>query len=731
MDVGENKDRAKPGRVIPITDQQSLIHLGSLDSFDITKGGVKAAKHILKFLSGGSKGELKSAIHIYEKLIPNENFGGEYTALEWLCKFFLAEEEMREDMLAQPEPRSFYEMLCANNNDNLIYYLQNKYHIQDDKSRDIHEVKTRMRFLEDFILFINPDRERWETTRENLKKCDLHPGLHVADVGSGPGYYSYKFADIVGETGKVYAIETNLMHLDFLRGYVERNKVTNLEVVESTFEGIGLPPDVRVDVVFICSLYHNVYAAFTDEERDSFVGSIRRALKEDGRLIIVDNDLVVGADIPYHGPYISKDFIITQLYYYGFDLVDTFQFAPQRYVLIFDKCEERPDEGNPVQQEDLSVLVRGRASLASFRIIGTSTSGYTRRGKLAGRKLYEGITENKPELIKEAARDFEVLWPQERIGDDYTALIWFAQYFLADEEGRKALTEDAMQRFYADYFCGNDFERLKTYLFYKFHLEKPDDPNASDFTSFEYDGKDFPLSRLNQWNEFLVFNNPNRHLWEKTEDMCSFFDIKPGECIADLGCGSGFFSWYFSKTVGETGQVYSTEINKDALFYLEEFIKANKIKNIKPIVTKMNDAGLPEKSVDTIFMCSMYHAVYITDIEFVKDAFIESLHKALRPGGRIIIVDNNISQAGTTPYYGSMIAPELTIGQLQYYGFNLVGRFEAIPQRYALIFEEDKDYVAPPRGGKDSTGKDRLVSLVRRKPPRKKPENPWGDPGEV
>ncbi len=689
--------------IITVRDKQSLIHLGSLDSFDITEGGIEAAKSILLFLKEGDKDNLKKAIDIYENLIPNENFGGEYTALEWLCRLFLAPENEKEELLSNPEPRSFYKLLCENEYDNLIYYLNNKYHIEDDKSREKHEVKTRMRFLEDFILFINPDRQRWESTRENLERCRLEPGMHVADVGSGPGYYSYKFADLVGDSGRVYAIETNPAHINFLRSYVEENGIKNIAVTESSFEGIGLAADVRVDVVFICSLYHNVYAAFTDEERDSFVASIRRALRPGGRLIIVDNDLVEENELPYHGPYVSKSLLISQLWYYGFDLADTFQFSAQRYVLIFDKVAPRPpmeDEGKlcpPAIPDPASdhydLPVRSSASLVSFRIIGTSTSGYTRRGKIHGRKLYDGIKNADADLVREAAAGFEDLWPKERIGDDYTAFLWFADYYLADEKGRKEMTKDPMTAFYANFFCADNFERLTTYLFYKFHLEKPDDPNASDHTSYEYDGTDFSIGTLNQWNEFMVFNNPNRYLWEKTDEMLSSFEIRKGEYIADLGCGGGYFSWCFSKAVGDEGKVYSTEINKDALYFLDEFISASGTGNIETVVTKMNDAGLPENSVDTIFMCSMYHAVYITDIEFVKDAFIKSIHKALRKGGRLIIVDNQISRTGVTPYYGSMILPELVIGQLSHYGFRFKKSFQMIPQRYALIFEEEEGYV--------------------------------------
>ena len=161
--------------------------------------------------------------------------------------------------------------------------------------------------------------------------------------------------------------------------------------------------------------------------------------------------------------------------------------------------------------------------------------------------------------------------------------------------------------------------------------------------------------------------------------------ITPTKAV-DLGCGGGYFSRQFSKLAGETGKVYATEINKDALNYLDGFIKEYGVKNIETVVTRMNDAGLPADSVDTVFMCSMYHAVYITNIEFVKDHFIDTVKKALRKNGRVIVVDNDIPDPGIPSYYGPGIIPEMIISQLHYYGFELEDRIQLIPQRFALVF---------------------------------------------
>ncbi len=709
---------------IVVENQQSLVHLGSLDSFDITVGGKKAAGLMLKYLKKKDTTCLEKAIDIYEQLIPTENFGGEYTALEWLCRFWLAPEDMQRVLLSPPLNYSFYHELTDNDCDNLKTYLEYKYHYKEyDPKADNTAMKARMRYLEDFILFDNPDRERWEDTRHNLEKVGLKAGMSVADIGCGPGYFTFKFSDIVGEKGVVYASETNPRHLAFLRKYVEANAISNVKVIESSFNGIGLPEDVRVDVVYMCSLYHNVYAAFTDAEREVFVGSIRRALGKNGnRFVLVDNDLVTDENLPYHGPYINKNLLVAQLWYYGFELEDSFQFTPQRYVLVF-RMTDIPTSAPALPEKcpDDTLYVTSPASLVRYRIIGTSTSGYTCRGKAVGRVMYEGFTEGDEEKLRRAVRGFEELWPKERIGDDYTAFLWLLRHRLTDESERAAMTEDIFTRAWAEFWCSRDYENLKTYLYYKFDLARPDDPDADINVNYEYAGTEFSIARLNKWNEYLIFNNPNRVLWEHTDAMLRFCNIRPGERIADIGCGGGYFSWQFAKMVGEKGLVYSTEINEGALSYLREFVEKNSVANIRPIITKLNDTGLEKGSVDTVFMCSAYHAVYITDIEFVKDAFIASVHNALREGGRFIIVDNAVTEKDVPPYYGPGIRPELIITQLSHYGFHLVDRWQETPQRFALIFEEDADY-CPPEPKKPESKKEKtnhaakhLVQTLRNK----------------
>lgn len=675
---------------IDINSRHSFIHLGSLDSFDITEGGKTAGRKILEYLDTGEPKLLMEALHIYDSLIPNENFGGEYTALEWLCNYWLAPEAIKAEFMSIPMVESFYELLAGNDFYNLKWYLNRKYHFIEIERKDT-KAKDFLRFLEDFILFNNPDRIRWEKTEENIPKLPIYPGMSIADVGAGPGYFSFKFSDIVGEEGKVYAIETNPRHLEFLHNYVQRYGVNNVEVVTSSFEGIGLDPDIRVDAVYMCSLYHNVYAAFTDEERDMFVGSIRRALKPNGTFILVDNDMVEDDELPYHGPHVSRELLISQLYYYGFRLEEQFRFTVQRYVLIFKKQEEIPQgdikrHAEFVEGSQSKINVTSSSSLVRYRIIGTSTSGYTLKGKRIALKMYEGLEHHDNTCLEEAAKGFEAAMTTERIGDDYTALLWFCQVLTGGKQ--KEGLQDPLFADYYHFFTDDDCDILKKYLRNKYDFFTPLPEEDDNMTHERVDG-DVEVGILNEWSEYMTFNNPNRYLWEKTEDMLDYLNVQEGEAIADIGCGSGFFSYRFARRVGEEGRVYATETNEDALEYLKKLIAKTQL-NITPLVGRLNDACLPENSVDTIFMCSMYHAVYIANLEFVKDEFIESLKKALRPGGRLVIVDNDITAKDAPSYFGPGIARELIIAQLKHYQFELVESRQFVPQRYILTFRREQ-----------------------------------------
>lgn len=335
---------------VPVTSNMSLVHVGSSDSFAITPEGRQAANDLFEALGAADKQDTakmtekaKSALAVYAKIIPRENYGGEYTALQWFADYLLADNAKKAEMTTEPLTNEFFKMFGGNNYQVLKEYLQRKYRVKDIGDEETYTGQMRKMYLEDTILFNNPRRESWEHTTELVSLLDLKPGAVIADVGSGPGYYSFRFAKLVGPTGRVIAIDTVTEHLK----YVERVKtnlgVTNIETLQTDGKTLGLKGR-KVNAVFLCSLYHNIYAMSTAPERDSFVNAIREALTDDGLLYLADNGLVEPGILPYHGPYIAKELLIAQLLNYGFDLVRQHQHIPQRYLLVFKK---RPDGQAP------------------------------------------------------------------------------------------------------------------------------------------------------------------------------------------------------------------------------------------------------------------------------------------------------------------------------------------------------------------------------------------------
>ena len=334
---------------VPVNSDMSLVHVGSSDSFAITTEGRQAATLLLSALEepdpAKAREEARQASAIYDQIIPRENYGGEYSALQWFADYFAADAKDKPGFLGNPQVKFFFSVYGGDDFAVLKEYMSRKYRLREIGDEDTRAGQDRKVWLEDTILFNNPRRESWEKTSELIKLLKLKPGQKIADVGSGPGYFTFQFAKLVGEQGQVYAIDTVTDHLNYVEKAKDAMGVANVKTVQTDGRSIGLSGlETKLDAVFLCSLYHNVYAMSTQPERDDLVDSIKGALNEDGTLYLVDNGLVPPGVLPYHGPYVAKELIIGQMLNYGFDLVEQDQYIPQRYLLIFKmkKSESGP-----------------------------------------------------------------------------------------------------------------------------------------------------------------------------------------------------------------------------------------------------------------------------------------------------------------------------------------------------------------------------------------------------
>lgn len=332
--INKNRDVVS----VPIGSLASVIHVGSHDSFATTKEGAQAGKLLLGALDEKKPELAKQAGVIYDRIIPIENYGGEYTALQWFADYYVASPDQQKAKLSDRFTTSTYNFFADNDYARLKEYLMRKYNLGNIPDRATEAGTNRKAFLEDFILFNNPRREEWEKTSQIVASLNLKKGSTIADIGSGPGNYSFRFADLVGDQGKVYSVDVVKDHLNYVESTAQKFGVKNITTMLTSGDNIGTIPKNSLDYAYMCSLYHNIYGMTKEENRNQFIRSIYDSLKPGATLYVVDNALVTDKKtLPYHGPYIAKELIVGQLRFFGFEFVKDYAFTPQRYVLVFKK----------------------------------------------------------------------------------------------------------------------------------------------------------------------------------------------------------------------------------------------------------------------------------------------------------------------------------------------------------------------------------------------------------
>lgn len=132
-----------------------------------------------------------------------------------------------------------------------------------------------------------------------------------------------------------------------------------------------------------------------------------------------------------------------------------------------------------------------------------------------------------------------------------------------------------------------------------------------------------------------AYEGGDRDSWQKPATVIASLQLKPGDAVADIGAGSGYFTSPLADAVGPKGRVYAVDIDEDMINLLRQRVADEGRDNIEIIVGRTDDPTLPAESVDLIFTCNTYH--HIED----RSAYFRNVKKYLKPGGRVAIIDLN------------------------------------------------------------------------------------------
>lgn len=120
---------------------------------------------------------------------------------------------------------------------------------------------------------------------------------------------------------------------------------------------------------------------------------------------------------------------------------------------------------------------------------------------------------------------------------------------------------------------------------------------------------------------------------EQPNELLQLLSLRPGQVIADIGAGSGYFTWRIAKQVGPTGKVFATDIQPEMLLILRTNLQARGVTNVTPVLGSTTNVNLPARSLDLALFVDVYH-----ECDHPKE-IISTLCAALRPGGRIVLVE--------------------------------------------------------------------------------------------
>jgi ubiquinone/menaquinone biosynthesis C-methylase UbiE len=177
---------------------------------------------------------------------------------------------------------------------------------------------------------------------------------------------------------------------------------------------------------------------------------------------------------------------------------------------------------------------------------------------------------------------------------------------------------------------------------------------------------------------------PEREKEEQPGKLMKALGLKGGETIADIGAGSGYFTFRLARKVGPTGTVYAVDIQKEMLQIIRRKIKAQKVSNVVPVLGTSTDPKLKEGSVDLILLVDVYH-------EFSHPyEMTVALVKALRPGGRLVFVEYRMEDPEVPIKLLHKMSEKQVRKEMAIHPVRHVKTLDVLPRQHIILFEKKR-----------------------------------------
>jgi len=183
------------------------------------------------------------------------------------------------------------------------------------------------------------------------------------------------------------------------------------------------------------------------------------------------------------------------------------------------------------------------------------------------------------------------------------------------------------------------------------------------------------FSDAERWSQ--VFDDPARDAWQKPDQVVAALALAPEARVADIGSGTGYFAVRLARAVPQ-GTVIGADLEPDMVAYLNARAQKEKLANLSSHVAAADDPKLPAP-VDLVLVVDTYHHIGARAQYFAK------LRAALRPGGRVAIIDFKLDSP-TGPPPSGRIAPDQVEKEMAQAGYRRIAAHDFLPNQYFLVF---------------------------------------------
>jgi ubiquinone/menaquinone biosynthesis C-methylase UbiE len=177
-----------------------------------------------------------------------------------------------------------------------------------------------------------------------------------------------------------------------------------------------------------------------------------------------------------------------------------------------------------------------------------------------------------------------------------------------------------------------------------------------------------------------ALEDPKRDAYQKPHEVLTALNIKPGEVIADIGAGSGYFAFRLAHFVGDKGKVYAVDVSPDMIRFINRRIRETKTTNVVALLADPDDPLLPDASVNRFFFSESWH--HIDN----QKKYLALIKKMLKPRGEVVMIDFHKKELPVGPPLQMKIAREDVIKQMETNGFRLSKEHAFLPYQYFLVF---------------------------------------------